>query len=96
MTGKKPPEFYQAQHKKRLSWMPWLYYRLKSKHLQWAKPWQDELQQTLMQLETLEIADKVFISPDAPPGASRHRWTSAEYPQAPFRRAPRPLDRRHR
>ena len=65
MTGKKPPEFYQAQHKKRLSWMPWLYYRLKSKHLQWAKPWQDELQQTLIQLETLEIADQVFISPEA-------------------------------
>ncbi len=65
MSAPESPEFYRQQHKKRLSWMPWLYYRLKAKHLAWAKPWQEELQQTLMQLETLELADKVFISPDA-------------------------------
>ncbi len=65
MSAPESPEFYRQQHKKRLSWMPWLDYRLKPKHLQWAKPWQEELQQTLMQLETLELADKVFISPDA-------------------------------
>ncbi len=65
MTGGKPPEFYQTQHKKRLSWMPWLYYRLKPKNLQWAKPWQDDIQQALIQLETIEIAEQVFIAPEA-------------------------------
>lgn len=65
LSAKKQPEFYQAQHKKRLSWMPWLYFRLKAKHLQWAEPWQAEIQQHLMQLETVELAERVFISPDA-------------------------------
>lgn len=56
---------YTAQHKKRLSYMPWLYYRLKPKHLQWAKPWQEQLQQELIALETVSIGKNVFIAPDA-------------------------------
>ncbi|MGX9463000.1 acyltransferase [Shewanella sp. A14] len=56
---------YQTQHKKRLSWMPWLYFSLKPKHLLWAKPWQDEIQQHLCQLETIQIGQQCFIAPQA-------------------------------
>ncbi|WP_133406402.1 acyltransferase [Parashewanella tropica] len=59
------PIDYQAQHKKRLSYMPWLYFSLKEKHLKWAKPWQDEIQQQFMQLETIEIGDNCFVAPEA-------------------------------
>ena len=56
---------YQEQHKRRLSYMPWLYYRLKPKHLAWAKPWQDALQQELCELETITLGENVFIAPGA-------------------------------
>lgn len=56
---------YQTQHKKRLSWMPWLYFKLKPKHLVWAKPWQDEIQQNLSLLETIHIGQQCFIAPEA-------------------------------
>ncbi|MDD8059533.1 MULTISPECIES: acyltransferase [Shewanella] len=56
---------YQTQHKKRLSWMPWLYFSLKPKHRQWAKPWQDEIQQQLRLLETIQIGEQCFIAPQA-------------------------------
>ncbi|MGY5452947.1 acyltransferase [Agarivorans sp. MS3-6] len=56
---------YQQQHKKRLAWMPWLYYRLKAKHLVWAQPWQQELQQTLTELETIVFKNNCFVAPDA-------------------------------
>jgi len=56
---------YQTQHKKRLSWMPWLYFSLKAKHLKWAKPWQDEIQCQLQQLETIQIGEQCFIAPQA-------------------------------
>lgn len=56
---------YQRQHKKRLSWMPWLYFSLKEKHLVWAKPWQDEVQTSLSALETVHIGEHCFIAPEA-------------------------------
>lgn len=56
---------YREQHKKRLSWMPWLYYSLKEKHRRWAVPWQEALQAELMALETLQIGPDCFVSPDA-------------------------------
>ncbi|WP_144213806.1 acyltransferase [Shewanella donghaensis] len=56
---------YQTQHKKRLSWMPWLYFSLKEKQLVWAKPWQDEIQQQFEQLETITFGDNCFIAPQA-------------------------------
>ncbi len=45
--------------------MPWLYFRLKPKHRAWAEAWQAEVQQALMQLETVEIAEGCFIAPEA-------------------------------
>lgn len=59
------PEEYTEQHKERLSYMPWLYYRLKPKHLTWATPWQQELQAKLQALETVVIGKNVFIAPSA-------------------------------
>ena len=56
---------FQAQHKKRLSWMPWLYFSLKEKHRLWAIPWQEAIQQELMALETVFIGPGCFVSPDA-------------------------------
>jgi acetyltransferase-like isoleucine patch superfamily enzyme len=56
---------YQSQHKRRLSWMPWLYFSLKEKHLIWAKPWQDQIQSRLKQLETVHIGEGCFIAPEA-------------------------------
>ncbi|WP_394496063.1 acyltransferase [Shewanella sp. ENK2] len=64
---------YQTQHKKRLSWMPWLYFSLKEKHLVWAKPWQDEIQQHLTQVETIHIGEHSFIAPEANLFAERGR-----------------------
>lgn len=57
--------FYRAQHQRRLSWMPWLYFRLKPKHKVWAVPWQAEIQTALCQLETVTLGEHCFISPDA-------------------------------
>ena len=59
------PEAFREQHKKRLSWMPWLYASLKPKHLVWAEPWQAELQARLMREETVVFAEGCFVSPDA-------------------------------
>lgn len=56
---------YQSQHKKRLSWMPWLYFSLKPKHLLWAQPWQQQIQQYLSAVETVTIAENCFIAPEA-------------------------------
>jgi acetyltransferase-like isoleucine patch superfamily enzyme len=64
VTEPSPPEF-REQHKRRLSWMPWLYAALKEKHLVWARPWQLEVQQRLMREETVTLGDDCFISPDA-------------------------------
>lgn len=55
----------REQHKARLSWMPWLYFTLKPRHRAWAEPWQQEVQQRLRELETVEIAEGCFIAPEA-------------------------------
>jgi acetyltransferase-like isoleucine patch superfamily enzyme len=55
----------REQHKQRLSWMPWLYFTLKPAHRTWAEPWQQEVQDRLRELETVEIAPGCFISPGA-------------------------------
>ncbi|RKF15494.1 acyltransferase [Alginatibacterium sediminis] len=56
---------YQRQHKKRLAWMPWLYYSLKPKHHVWAKQWQQQLQVELAELESVEFANNCFLAPSA-------------------------------
>jgi acetyltransferase-like isoleucine patch superfamily enzyme len=59
-----PFEFREA-HCKRLSWMPWLYFSLKEKHLTWARPWQLEIHTKLMREETVHLHETCFISPEA-------------------------------
>ncbi len=58
-------DIYREQHKKRLSFMPWLYYRLKPRHREWAQDWQRTIQQQLQLLETIEIGADCFIAPEA-------------------------------
>lgn len=54
---------YREQHKHRLNYMPWLYWSLKPKHRIWAEAWQQEYQDYLMAMETVEIGQNCFISP---------------------------------
>lgn len=56
---------YREQHKKRLSYMPWLYWRLKPKNREWAQAWQQEYQEYLQEMESIQIGKDCFISPDA-------------------------------
>lgn len=56
---------YREQHKRRLSWMPWLYFSLKEKHKIWAREWQQEIQNELRAVETINIGEDCFISPEA-------------------------------
>jgi acetyltransferase-like isoleucine patch superfamily enzyme len=56
---------YRAQHKRRLSWMPWLYFTLKPDHRAWAEKWQAGVQARLAALETVELAQGCFIAPEA-------------------------------
>jgi acetyltransferase-like isoleucine patch superfamily enzyme len=59
------PTRYREQHKLRLSWMPWLYFVLKERHRPWAEAWQREVQEKLMELETIRIAGGCFVAPEA-------------------------------
>ncbi|OUY07079.1 acyltransferase [Acinetobacter populi] len=54
---------YREQHQHRLNYMPWLYWKLKPKHLQWASAWQQEYQAYLQDMEDIEIGKDCFISP---------------------------------
>jgi acetyltransferase-like isoleucine patch superfamily enzyme len=55
----------RVQHKKRLSWMPWLYFSLKPRHRKWAEEWQREVQAHFMDMETVQIAEGCFVAPEA-------------------------------
>lgn len=59
------PERYREQHKKRLSWMPWLYFVLKPRHREWADAWQQDVQRHLVEQETVELGTGCFIAPEA-------------------------------
>lgn len=73
MTSKPPFEppdpsdlsAFRAQHQKRLSWMPWLYFSLKARHRAWAEAWQAEVQAELLRLETVTLGSGCFIAPEA-------------------------------
>lgn len=58
-------EMLREQHKRRLSWMPWLYFSLKPRHREWAEVWQREVQQQLTDSETVTIGAGAFVAPDA-------------------------------
>jgi acetyltransferase-like isoleucine patch superfamily enzyme len=56
---------YRTQHKLRLSYMPWLYERLKPQQRLWAQEWQDEWQAYLCDMETIALGKNCFIAPEA-------------------------------
>lgn len=56
---------YRTQHKKRLNYMPWLYFTLKPKHKIWAAEWQHDVQAALALLENIHIEDNCFIASNA-------------------------------
>ena len=58
-------EFYREQHKLRLSYMPWLYGKLKPSHKEWAELWQQGIQAYLQSMETIQIGKNCFIAPEA-------------------------------
>ena len=58
-------ETYIRQHKKRLSYMPWLYASLKPAQQQWARQWQQQIQAELMALETIDFGEDCFVAPEA-------------------------------
>ena len=58
-------EALREQHKRRLAWMPWLYFSLKARHRAWAEAWQAEVQARLLAQETVLIGHGSFIAPDA-------------------------------
>lgn len=64
---------YIKQHKKRLSWMPGLYFKLKPKAMSWAKPWQDSVQSYISSVETVQFGDHCFIAPECHIFAERGR-----------------------
>jgi acetyltransferase-like isoleucine patch superfamily enzyme len=55
----------REQHKRRLAWMPWLYFTLKARHRAWAEAWQAEVQARLLAQETIQVGQGSFIAPDA-------------------------------
>ena len=58
-------EILREQHKRRLSWMPWLFFSLKPRHREWAEAWQREVQQHLVDTETVQIGEGCFVAPEA-------------------------------
>lgn len=70
------PETLRARHKLRFSHMPYLYHRhrkLGTPHLAWSLEWQREVQETLVQLETVRLGEGCFVAPDACVFAEPHR-----------------------
>lgn len=65
MSEENSPSKYRAQHQLRLSYMPWLYKRLKPEHRAWAQQWQDEIQRKLQAMETVHIGQDCFVAPEA-------------------------------
>jgi len=64
---------YRDQHEKRLSFMPWLWDRLKPAQRAWALPWQQALQAELSRLECIRFGEDCFVSPEAALFAEPHR-----------------------
>lgn len=55
----------QAQHKLRMEWMPYLYFRLKAPDRPWAQAWQAQVHQSLVDLEAVKIDQAAFVAPSA-------------------------------
>ena len=58
-------EALRDQHKRRLAWMPWLFFALKARHRAWAEAWQTDVQARLVAQETVRLGTGCFLAPDA-------------------------------
>lgn len=64
--GRPPADWLREQHIRRVSHMPWLYFKQLSKpHLAWLADWQREVQERLSALETVTLGHDCFVAPDA-------------------------------
>lgn len=83
---------YIAQHKRRLAWMPSLYYKLKPKAFSWASTWQASLQAYVMSVETVTFGANCFIAPDchmfAEPGRNITMGDNCSFAAASFIHGP--------
>lgn len=55
----------RAQHKRRMAFMPYLYFSAKAELKAWAEPWQRALHAQLMQLEALQLHPTCFVAEEA-------------------------------
>lgn len=62
-----------AQHKRRLSFMPWLYFSAPPHVRAWAEPWQAEVHARFMSLERVHIDAGAFVAEEANLFAEPHR-----------------------
>lgn len=58
-------EALRAQHKRRMAFMPYLYFSAKPEIRAWAEPWQHALHDERMALEALELDPGCFIAEEA-------------------------------
>lgn len=58
-------DIFRRQHQQRLNHMPWLYFTLKAKHQLWASKWQEHIQTTLSQIETVKFGTNCFVAENA-------------------------------
>jgi acetyltransferase-like isoleucine patch superfamily enzyme len=58
-------EALRAQHKRRMAFMPYLYFSAKPEVQAWARPWQSALHAQLTQLESLALHPDCFIAEQA-------------------------------
>lgn len=64
----------REQHRRRLSYMPWLYLAQRERpHLSWLSEWQQEVQRELTELETISFGQDCFVAPEAALFAEPHR-----------------------
>lgn len=59
------PESLRAQHKRRMAFMPYLYFSAKPELRAWARAWQAEVHAARRALEALELDPDCFIAEEA-------------------------------
>lgn len=55
----------RAQHKRRMAFMPYLYFSAKPELRAWAEAWQGEVHARLMQLEAVQLHPRCFVAEEA-------------------------------
>jgi acetyltransferase-like isoleucine patch superfamily enzyme len=58
-------DLLREQHKRRMSFMPHLYFDAPPHIATWAQSWQQEVHRALMELEAVELSPDCFVAPDA-------------------------------